>query len=162
MVMCGILNGLFFRQSGIIIQGGFFCPSWKILGDWCRERDSLSAFGVSEGELPGMKEVSLMRSSASINWIARHRLPKVFEVHSDLVGAPGSWTAFDQSLGLIGGEDTVVGESFTAPLINGHFLAVDLVATDSGVDFAMGHAWSAVDKCEISFFDTARSEFVGD
>lgn len=109
-----------------------------------------------------MKEVALMRSAATIDGIARHGLTKVFQMNSDLVGASRAGTAFDEGLALIRSEHTVVGECLTATLIDGHFLAMDLVATDRDIDFPMGHSRCSIHQCQISFFYAARGEFLRD
>jgi hypothetical protein len=147
MVVCLILYCLFFCQSGIKIQGGFFCPSWKILGDWSRERDSLSALGVSESELPSMQEVALMGSATSIDRISGDGLAQMFQMDSDLVGASCARTAFDKGLAFFRGEDAVVCERIATPFIDGHFLAVGLVSTDSCIDLAVWHSRCAIYKC---------------
>ena len=55
-----------------------------------------------------------------------------------------------------------MGESLAAPIDDGHFLAVDGVSTDSGIDFSVRHSGDSIDEGEVGFIDIPGGELIGE
>ena len=55
-----------------------------------------------------------------------------------------------------------MSQSLAAPIDDGHFLAVDGVSADGGIDFSVRHAGDSIDEGEVGFFDIAGGELIGE
>ncbi len=110
---------------------------------------------MGEGEFPSMQEMAFVVAPAAVEGISNHRMAEVFEMHADLMGSSRVRMAFDKGLPFRGGENPVLGESLAATLVHGHFLTVDRVAADRGVNFPVRHAGDSLDKCQVGFADQA-------
>jgi len=109
-----------------------------------------------------MEHVTLKFSAPAIGGIARHGMPEVFQVNADLVRAAGLGMALHESFSLAGIQHTVVSQSLAAPIDDGHFLAVDGVPADGGIDFSVRHAGDSIDESEVGFFDIPGGELIGE
>lgn len=83
-------------------------------------------------------------------------------MNADLVRASGLGMALNEGFSLAGIQHTVVSQSLAAPIDDGHFLAVDGVPADSGIDFSVRHAGDSIDQGEVGFFDIAGGELIGE
>ncbi len=100
-----------------------------------------------------MEHVTLEFSPPAISRIARYGMPEVFQVNANLVRAAGLGMALDESFSLAGIQHAIVGESLAPPIDDSHFLAVDGVSADGGIDFSVRHAGDPIDEGEVGFFD---------
>ena len=82
-------------------------------------------------------------------------------MNADLVGAAGLGMALNEGFSLAGIQDSVMSESLAAPIDDGHFLAVDGVPTDGGLDFSVRHAGDSIDEGEVGFIDIPGGELIG-
>jgi len=110
---------------------------------------------MGEGELPGMEEMAFVIAPAAVEGIPDHRVAQVFEMHADLMGSSRVRMAFDEGLPFRRGENPVLGEGLAATFIDGHFLAVNRMAADRGVNFPVRHAGDSLDKCQVGLADLA-------
>ncbi len=83
-------------------------------------------------------------------------------MNADLVRASGLGMALHEGFSLAGIQDSVMGKSFAAPIDDGHFLTVDGVPTDGGIDFSVRHAGDSIDEGEVGFFDIPGGELIGE
>ena len=97
----------------------------------------------------------------TINRIADHSMAEVFQVDADLVRPASFRLALHEGFAVAGFQHAIVRERLASPLHNRHFLPVDGMATDGGFDFSVRHAGDSIDEGEISFFNTSRSELLG-
>ncbi len=98
----------------------------------------------------------------TVNGISHHAVAEVFQVHADLVCAARFRVALHEGLALAGFEDAVERECFAAALDGRHFLAVDGMAADGGLDFAMGHPGDPIDESEVGFLHFSGGELIGE
>lgn len=105
-----------------------------------------------------MEQVAWDVAAAAVDGIPRDGVPEMLEVDTDLVGASGLGLALDEAAAGFASEHTIGGAGFAAAGIDGHFLAVDLVAGDGGVDETVGHAGHAVGDREINLRHAAVGE----
>ena len=145
-----------------LTEGGLAGPFGEILGQWRGEGEDLARGGVGESQLPCMEHVTLKFSAPAIGRVSRHGMPEVFQVNADLVRATSLGMALDESFSLAGIQHTVVSQSLAAPIDDGHFLAVDGVPTDGGIDFSVRHAGDSIDQGEVGFFDIPGGELIGE
>ena len=145
-----------------LTERGFAGPLREILGQWRGEGEDLARGGVGEGQLPSMEHVTLKFSAPAIGRVSRHGMPEVFQVNADLVRATSLGMALDESFSLAGIQHSVVSQSLAAPIDDGHFLAVDGVSADGGIDFSVRHAGDSIDEGEVGFFDIAGGELIGE
>lgn len=61
----------------------------KIPGRRCAEADFTACAGVSNGQLPGVKQLARKIRAAPIGPVSRNGMAEVFQMHADLVGPPG-------------------------------------------------------------------------
>jgi hypothetical protein len=109
-----------------------------------------------------MEHVTLEFSSPSISGIARHGMPEVLQVNANLVRASGLGMALHESFSLAGIQHAIVGESLAAPINDGHFLAVDGVSADGGIDFSVRHSGDSIDEGEVGFLNISGGELIGE
>ena len=100
-----------------------------------------------------------MGAAAAIAWVAGDVVTDMVQMHPDLMGPTGQRMALDEGFAIMRSAEAVSSECLASPLNDCHFLAVDWMATDGGVDFAMGHAQDTIDEGEVDFFNLPRSEF---
>jgi hypothetical protein len=89
-------------------------------------------------------------------------MAEVFQMNADLVGAACFGLALNECFAIARIEDAVVSERLASTLDNRHFLPVDGMATDGGIDFAVGHAGDSIDEGEVGFFHIPRGELIGE
>ena len=109
-----------------------------------------------------MEHVTIKFSAPAIGRVSRHGMPEVFQVNADLVRAAGLGMALHESFSLAGIQHSVVSQSLAAPIDDGHFLAVDGVPTDGGIDFSVRHAGDSIDEGKVGFFDISGGELIGE
>ncbi len=83
-------------------------------------------------------------------------------MNADLVGAACFGLALNECFAIARIENAVVSEGLASTLHNRHFLPVDGMASDGGIDFAVGHAGDSIDKSEIGFFHIPRGELISE
>lgn len=105
-----------------------------------------------------MKKVAVVLAAASVERIPHDRVAEVFEVDADLVGASGFWHAGDERQSGIRGQHAVVRGGLPAAFADSHFLPVDGMPGDGGLDRAVRHAGFSFDEGEVGFFDRARGK----
>ena len=94
--------------------------------------------------------------------ISHDGMAEMLEVDADLVGATGAGLAFHEGFSLERSEDPVLGDRFPAAFGDRHFLPVDGMASDRGLDLAVRHAGDSLDEREIGFFHQAVGELPGE
>ena len=109
-----------------------------------------------------MKKMSGVFSPSSIDRISDHRVAEVLEMNTNLVGASCPRLALHQRCSALGCQYSIMGEGLTSPLYHCHFLAVDGMSANSGLDFPMGHAGRSAHKRKVGLFDIAGCELRGD
>ena len=109
-----------------------------------------------------MEHVTLEFAPPAISRVARYGMSEVFQVNTDLVRASGFGLALHEGFSLTGIQDSVMGESLAAPIDDGHFLAVDGVSTDGGIDFSVRHSGDSIDEGEVGFIDIPGGELIGE
>ena len=81
---------------------------------------------------------------------------------ADLVRASGLGMALNKGFSLAGIQDSVMSESLATPIDDSHFLAVDGVPTDGGLDFSVRHSRDSIDEGEVGFIDIPGGELIGE
>jgi hypothetical protein len=109
-----------------------------------------------------MEHMTVEFSAPAIGRVSRHGMPEVFQVNANLVRAAGLGMALHESFSLAGIQHAIVGESLAAAIDDGHFLAVDGVSADGGIDFSVRHSGDSIDEGEVGFFDIAGGELIGE
>lgn len=99
-----------------------------------------------------------MGASAAIDRVAGDGVADMLQMHPDLVGPPGERMALDEGFAIMRSAEAVSRECLATALSDRHFLAVDWMAADGGIDFSMGHAQDAIHEGEVGFFNLPRSE----
>jgi hypothetical protein len=89
-------------------------------------------------------------------------MAEVFQMNADLVGAACFGLALNECFAIARIEDAVVREGLASTLHNRHFLPVDGMSTDGGINFAVGHSGRSIDEGEVGFFHIPRGELIGE
>jgi hypothetical protein len=89
-------------------------------------------------------------------------MPEVFQVNANLVRSSGLGMALNEGFSLAGIQDSVMSESLATPIDGSHFLAVDGVPTDGGIDFSVRHSGDSIDEGEVGFLNISGGELIGE
>lgn len=99
--------------------------------------------------------MAFVAAPAAVERIPDHRMAQMLEMHADLMGSSRVRMAFDEGFPFRGGENPILGEGLAAAFIHGHFLAVNRMTADRGVNFSVRHAGDSLDKRQVGLADLA-------
>lgn len=116
---------------------------------------------MGETEFPGVQHLprKFSRAFASINFVAKNRMPEVMQVHANLVSPSTVQHAFDKADSILRFHHAIIGACGpTAVLRHGHALTMLAVPSDARVDNALRLSHRARDEREINFFHHSFGE----
>ena len=113
---------------------------------------------MTEGKLPSVQHLTRKRRSvfATVRFVAQHRVGKMMEMHSDLVGSAAVQSTFEKARVVSGAKEAIFRLRRTSfPRGNAHTLSVHRMSADGSIDYAPRLSRNTSHKREINFLGGA-------